>query len=471
MANARVRQNIWTLSGKDKWHPVILAYAHAVGVLKTRADEDTTSWNYQTAIHWLNGATDQFRNQCQHLTWFFLPWHRMYLYHFEQLMISIIATDPTTPDDIKASWALPYWDYTKGEASRALPPAFAEPNLPSGQANPLFDDSRDVNLNNGGTLRDRTVVITGALSPVEFVTHRFSQGFAGPKTGWHHYDPPKSMGPLEGTPHGAVHTAVGGNMAALNTAPRDPIFWLHHCNIDRLWDVWLGLGGGRANTADPDWVTNQEFWFHDPQGNPVRHIVSDVLNTATQLSYTYEDTSGPPGPLAVTQMTPEPENPAQLVGAADHPVALTGQQADITISLGAAAGPLSDTPPSRVYLTLDDITAADAPAVPYAVYLNAPADDPAGHSDHYVGTASTFGIEQLNNPNNDHPVMNIVFDITDLYHSLSEAGLWRPDQVSVHFEPLYVEPPPGPLAASPQVPGSEPRPGSITVGRVGVHFQ
>jgi tyrosinase len=474
MANALVRQNIWTLSSQDEWHPIILAYANAVGVLKQRADTDTTSWNYQTAIHWLDGTptSDQFRNQCQHLSWFFLAWHRMYLHYFEELMASVIATDPSISDEIKASWALPYWDYTKGEASQALPPAFAEPNLPSGQDNPLFDNSRNVDLNNGGTLPDSSVDITQALSPVQFVTNGLQQGFAGPKTGWHHYDPPDSMSPLENTPHGSVHTSVGGNMAVLETAPQDPIFWLHHCNIDRLWEVWLGLGGGRTNTSDPDWVSGQEFWFHDPQGNPVSQTVADVLNTATQLSYTYEDTSGPAGPLAAAPMKPEPEHPAQLVGATDHPVSLTGAQKSVTVPLGSPSGPLSaDAIPSRVYLTLDDITAAQAPAVPYAVYLNAPGDDPAGQADHYVGTASTFGIEQLRNPNNTHTAMNVVFDITDLYNRLNDAGLWRPDQVSVHFVPLYVQPRPGPLSAGPRVPGSEPRPGAITVGRVGVHFQ
>jgi tyrosinase len=474
MANALVRQNIWTLTSQDKWHPIILAYANAVGELKRRGDDDTTSWNYQTAVHWLDGTplSDQFRNQCQHLSWFFLAWHRMYLHHFEELIMSVIATDASVPDEVKASWALPYWDYTKGRASQALPPAFAEPNLPNGQDNPLFDESRNIYLNNGGTLPDSSVDITQALKPVQFVTQGLRPGFGGPKTGWHHYDPPDSMSPLEGTPHGSVHNSVGGNMAALQTAPQDPIFWLHHCNVDRLWDVWLGLAGGRANTNDPDWVHNQEFWFHDPQGNPVSHTVADVLDTATQLNYTYEDTSGPAGPLAAEPMKPEPDHPAQLVGATHQPVPLTGELTSVTVPLGAPSGPLSaDASPARVYLTLDDITSTQAPAVPYAVYLNAPAGDPSGHADHYVGTASTFGIEQLQNRNNTHTAMNVVFDITDLYNRLNNAGLWQPDQVRVHFVPQYVQPPPGPLSTTPQVAGSEPQPGAITVGRVGVHFQ
>lgn len=474
MADSRVRQNIWTLSGQDKWHPIILAYAHAVGALRQRADEDPTSWNYQTAIHWLDGAppSDQFRNQCQHFSWFFLAWHRMYLLHFEELIYSVIATDPSIPDEAKASWALPYWDYTKGEASQALPPAFAEPNLPDGENNPLYDDSRNAYLNSGGTLPDWSVDITVALQPVQFVTGDFQQGFAGPKTQWHHFLPAQSMSPLENTPHGSVHTSVGGNMAVLETAPQDPIFYLHHCNIDRLWEVWLGLGGGRTNTDDPDWLSGQQFWFHDPQGNPVNHTVADVLDIAAQLNYTYEDTSGPAGPLAAAAMEPEPVNPAQLVGATDHPLPLTGEQASVTIALDAPSGPLSaDATPSRVYLTLDDITAAQAPAVPYAVYLNVPDEDLSGHADHYVGTASTFGIEQLNNPGNPHTAMKLVFDVTDLYNRLNEAGLWQPAEVKVHFQPLYVQPPPGSLSAGPQAGGTGQPPGTLSVGRVGVHFQ
>jgi tyrosinase len=480
MANALVRQNIWTLNSEDEWNPIILAYARAVGELKQRGDTDTGSWSYQTAVHWLDGTplSDKFRNQCQHMSWFFLAWHRMYLYHFEELIRSVIANDPQVSDEVKSSWALPYWDYTKDEASRMLPPAFAAQKLPGGQDNPLFDDSRNVALNNRtGRLTENAVKITEALKPVRFVTHGLDAGFAGPKTKWHHYLPPGAMGPVEGTPHGSVHNMVGGNMSSLDTAPRDPIFWLHHCNIDRLWEVWLGLGGGRANTNDPDWLNNQEFYFHDPEGNPVKHTVAGVLNTATQLNYSYEDISGPPGPLAAGPMKPEPKHPAQLVGATPEPVPLTGESASVSIPLEEPSGPLSaGEPPSRVYLTLDDITSTQAPAVPYSVYLNTPAntsgDKPSGDYDHYVGTTSTFGIEQLQNPDSPHAEgMNVVFDITDLYERLNEAGLWQPDHVSVQFVPQYVEPVPGPLSPGPRVPGSEPQPGAISVGRVGVHFQ
>ena len=60
-------------------------------------------------------------------------------------------------------------------------------------------------------------------------------------------------GLLEDTPHGGVHVLVGndfdqfgnpvraGWMGSFFTAGLDPIFWLHHANLDRLWQVWLEL--------------------------------------------------------------------------------------------------------------------------------------------------------------------------------------------------------------------------------------
>lgn len=38
--------------------------------------------------------------------------------------------------------------------------------------------------------------------------------------------------------HNGVHGWVGGTMALITTAPADPVFWLHHAQIDRLWSIW-----------------------------------------------------------------------------------------------------------------------------------------------------------------------------------------------------------------------------------------
>lgn len=71
-------------------------------------------------------------------------------------------------------------------------------------------------------------------------------------------------------------------------APLDPIFWLHHCNIDRLWQEWL-RGSGHANPTAAAWL-NEAFDFHNSSGAAVSMRVSEVVNTRrAPLSYRYDD--------------------------------------------------------------------------------------------------------------------------------------------------------------------------------------
>ena len=93
-------------------------------------------------------------------------------------------------------------------------------------------------------------------------------------------------GELELQPHGVVHNAVGGPtgwMSYFTCAARDPVFWMHHANIDRLWQVWLNQGGGRTNPlANEEWKT-QVFTFFDETGTAVTMTGCQILNTVTQL--------------------------------------------------------------------------------------------------------------------------------------------------------------------------------------------
>jgi tyrosinase len=128
MADRFVRQDIWTLE-QQPWHPVTMAYALAVREMRRRDAENPTSWAYQTAVHWTDMRNPgPFRDQCQHNTWYFLPWHRMYLYWFERIVRSVIQTLDEVDERTKATWALPYWDYW-------------DPRPPGSTAPPPFKDS------------------------------------------------------------------------------------------------------------------------------------------------------------------------------------------------------------------------------------------------------------------------------------------------------------------------------------------
>jgi hypothetical protein len=53
---------------------------------------------------------------------------------------------------------------------------------------------------------------------------------------------------LEGNPHNVVHSAIGGDMGFPLSAPNDPIFYLHHRNVDRHWAIWQKNNPSLANT-------------------------------------------------------------------------------------------------------------------------------------------------------------------------------------------------------------------------------
>src|SRR5438067_349705 len=108
------RVDVWTLAPD---HPIIEGYARGVAAMKALPATNPTSWAYQAAIHGNDTAmSEPLWNQCMHGSWFFLSWHRMYLYFFERIVRShVIATGG--PND----WALPYWNYDGGGDHNQIP--------------------------------------------------------------------------------------------------------------------------------------------------------------------------------------------------------------------------------------------------------------------------------------------------------------------------------------------------------------
>jgi tyrosinase len=469
-----VRHDIWTLDKQNHWHPTIYAYARGISVMQQRPATNPTSWDYQAAVHGMfPDPLDGLRSQCQHHSWYFGSWHRMYLYWFEQMVRAAIQNLPDIDDETKRTWALPYWNYSNpdenDDSRRKLPQAFLDVTLPDGiTPNPLRDPTRF--LNDGSAMPAMVVRLAQALAPVTFAG---PGGFAGGKAGFNHFseDPNAAEGPLEQTPHDVVHGQVGGNMGGFNTAGLDPIFWLHHANIDRLWDVWLRQPG-RANTTETGWLTGLTFKFHDENGIQHTQQSKDVIDQG--LNYVYEDTSvpGPDQEVAAAVEPEEPGFPPELVGATDEPFALTGDTLTVSFGVAPPEGPLAaaDAAPSRVFLDLADVTSSDPPGVTYGVYVNVPDGDPVTDDAHYVGNAGFFGIETLGRPDSEHAGMRLIYEITDLYNRLNAAGQWS-DQVSVTFVAQYVERPAQPI----ELPAGESvraqRPGNVRVGRVGLFVQ
>lgn len=94
--------------------------------------------------------------------------------------------------------------------------------------------------------------------------------------------------------HNRVHLWVGGSMES-NTSPNDPIFFLNHCNVDRLWAIWQTLHvvehyphdiTDRNNKRIDYYNINDKFYYQNADEQNSRAI-RDVLNHL-RLKYTYD---------------------------------------------------------------------------------------------------------------------------------------------------------------------------------------
>ncbi|MGH7194104.1 MAG: tyrosinase family protein, partial [Candidatus Saccharimonadales bacterium] len=216
-ASLRTRKSVSSLTADS---PDIVALKTAVAKMKDLPNTDGRNWLRQASIH---GTFNGGFGRCQHGNWFFLPWHRAYLYFFEEIVRGLTGEE---------AFALPYWDWTK---DHSLPALFW------GQNNPLANPPR---AQQPGSGRRPGLGPNTAFSADEIAQNIgqtvISQILAGPDFetfGGLAVDMPGQRageGELESTPHNFIHNWVGGDMGT-GGSPYDPIFWLHHSNVDRLW--------------------------------------------------------------------------------------------------------------------------------------------------------------------------------------------------------------------------------------------
>jgi tyrosinase len=459
MAEIRKRRDAWKLK---VWDDTLLWYAKAVGELQKRPINQPLSWRYQAAIHdyvagqdplaqpreKLPAKADQkrFWAQCQHFSWYFLPWHRMYLFYFEQIIAATIV-------ELKGpkGWCLPYWNYSDSNNpdARRLPLAFRTKTLPDKKtANPLFVAERDAG-NNGEIVADDSDVNLRCLRESIYTAAQSGgdPGFGGSKTLFNHAR--GAVGSLEATPHGSMHVAVGGFMGSFNTAGLDPVFWLHHANIDRLWNVWRKRNAQNVNPTDPQWLTGVTFEFHDastPTPKRVTFTASQVDDsTVAPLEYEYEDESDPLPSAAVhlAMRPPEVEKSSipEMVGATAESLTLTGTPAQTRMSLRPPAGPAREAAltaaPRRIFLNIENITGTGK-ARGYSVYVNVPEGaDPAAHPELHAGDLPMFGVAEASRADETHPGNGLHYslDITDVVRNLEAKGQWDAADVRVSFVP------------------------------------
>lgn len=496
---AFTRQNVWELGGD--WADPILWYARGVKAMKARPLNDPTSWRFFGAIHGFDPGLWQqvgelsetdvppsdddqktYWAQCQHGSWYFLPWHRGYLIALEAVVRDAI----TQLGGPASSWALPYWNYFKPNQN-ALPPAFASRDWPDGTGdNPLFVERRFGPDNNGNVFVPMDQVDLNALRDTKFVGPGSggSPGFGGVRTGFEHGDGGQPHGGVESQPHDLVHSLVGGGtsrnpglMSIPDIAGLDPVFWLHHANIDRLWEVWNKSRPSHTDPNETRWTKGpastgeRAFAMPMPGGRSWTYTPADTTSIE-KLGYGYDDVSAPDQPQIASRvrqpglgMAPEPGRAAmaehvELMGASRGGLSLTGSQAKAEVQLdqavkhkltsslqglGMAAGPAA---PDRVFLNLENVRGVDDATI-LNVYVNVPdGDDPAKHPELKAGTIGMFGLSKASAMDGPHAGngLTYVVEITHIVDALHLAGKLDVNQLHVSLVPRRPVPNDSPIS-------------------------
>jgi tyrosinase len=380
-------------------------YAKAVTAMMDTSkypEGDARSWTFQWYTHMVKGNTDKSAeldriygsagagralaaamwDTCEAHTNsarenFFLPWHRLYVQCFEQIIRHVSGR----PD-----FALPYWDYTD-PAQRALPKEFRSPNDPVFKD--LYRNNRRGLVNQGQGIDswpNAYPINDDALTSTLYAADAADAGFCAN---------------LDGNLHGNVHGDVGNGMGmgSVTWAANDPIFWLHHCNIDRLWASWNREGG--KNPTDAPYLA-ETFTFADKVGNALLMKVADAMqmNGYVYDAYVQRPADSPAFPAAGPLMVARHGVSKRVTPS----IALSSRKSVVRLMRPNAApdgGPLLTTVPSintvppeaRFYLKLENITTNVDPEIVFDVHISSKAGIAAKRgSPTYVGSISFFGV-------------------------------------------------------------------------------
>jgi hypothetical protein len=207
---------------------------------------------------------------CKHSVYSFIAWHTPYMYQYELLLNKY---NKSKNDDYIT---LPYIDLTDFSSDFTF---MNDPNID------IIYDKRHITIDNP--------LASAYYYPNGVKTKTFRQGFLSPSTpiekkqldtirkqlnnvlyattyemfsskpvSYVKKNEITSYVPLE-TPHNQLHNIIGGvngTMADVTIAAFDPIFWMHHCNMDRHFYTWLYNNTNKfKDSLSPDKMTDNTY--------------------------------------------------------------------------------------------------------------------------------------------------------------------------------------------------------------------
>ena len=247
-------------------------------------------------LHGYDGINSTSKPLCPHHINTFLPWHRIYILKLEKVL-----------QNVSPGLAFPYWDWTTTNWSTICStPTYQDLNNIQ-QTHPLFSTAistassvslcqakrpnpansspyqqirrkPQISSSSYPTMSQLANEVNYAMNATVFAK---SNGFSSSLA---------SFTLRITSPHDKIHNyVVGGDMASSDYASYDPLFWLHHANVDRIWASWQNKGNPlMLPSSNISGFNNQQLLFKD--NNNV--YVASSLST-NYLGYTYDSFINP----------------------------------------------------------------------------------------------------------------------------------------------------------------------------------
>lgn len=391
----------WEITDPAMPPRVLDSYKKGISAMLGLPPTDPRNWYRNAFVHVFD---------CPHQNWWFLAWHRAYLGWLERTLRDLSGDN---------DFALPYWDWTKTpKVPAAMFDGVLDPNnagfVPTfnqfkaqfeapvaalygtfspAQSNVLSQrgvgspadfwtsaasmffeqpDARGLTAANPDLDPVTKIAVSMATVTNALRTPMFAGSAAGPDPAGFdsaqasNHNEGTREGILEGQPHDNVHGAMGGpgGLAFMVSflSPVDPIFFLHHGNLDRLWDVWTRRQFVLKQPALPEgadlttWSAEQFLFFSNEKGQPVTKTSPNDYTTPAAFDYDYSPGSG--------------EDQVPGAGPVVAAAARQGRVFNAQIGAGAAAGGVAEVPaaaleaapaeaPPRVAEITLDLTPAD----------------------------------------------------------------------------------------------------------------
>jgi tyrosinase len=388
----------WEITDPAMPSRVVASYKAGISKMLNLPPTDPRNWYRNALVHLFD---------CPHGNWWFLAWHRAYLGWLE-VTLRDLSGDP--------EFALPYWDWTKAPrvpaamfdgvldpnngafiptfvnfrsqfepAITALYASFSQPQKDALARRPFpfsttadfwnvvsqvfFDQpsARGLTATNPDLDANTKVTVSANVVRSALQTPTFAggpnepAGFQSAKAANHSAG--SRQGILESQPHNNVHGAMGGGGGAFMVSffsSVDPIFYLHHGNLDRLWDVWTRRQAALGRPTLPQgadltaWSDEQFLFFSNEKSQPVSKIKAGEYATMSSFDYDYSPGFGEdevtPGPV-VAAATPSQVFDAQITAATIGAPAAAGGVVQVPAAALQTAAP--GAPPRVAEITLN----------------------------------------------------------------------------------------------------------------------